>query len=57
MLDWCYMCKCSEEIVDYRPIAIESWILVFGLQFSGLCHIVLWICQLPVRVSLVVFGI
>lgn len=48
MLDWCYMCKCREEIVDYllldRPIATKSWIWVFGLQFSGLCHTVLWIC-------------
>ena len=35
ILDWCYMCKCNGELVDYLflhcPIAMDLWSMVLGL--------------------------
>ena len=34
ILDWCYMCKCNGESVDYLflhcPVAMDMWAMVFG---------------------------
>ena len=36
ILDWCYICKCNEELVDhlflYCPVAMDLWSMVLDLE-------------------------